>query len=242
MEYYDKNEEKTKIGRERGKKLDMMYGKKPAFSYKCNITKKSIKLENGFILKRGLCEPGSEKFLLEKGPKTFDLEGIDSFKEGMRVKVPGVVNNRAYIKSKGYIDNKNLGAIYQKNIDAFKYGKKENGEAKNLVDLYWDKVNKGELTIKNKKGWQLTNIQKNVIEDYSSNEIQEGTYKVDDYESKIHVYVDNLNNTFIYKWDEDMDDYLLDFEENNGIGEGNIDAFLSKRGLTRKNIKQDDLF
>lgn len=242
VEYYDNNRNK-KNGKERGKKLDMMYKKKPAFSYKCNITKKNIKLENGFILKPGLCEPGSEKFLLEKGPKTFDLEGIDSFEKGVRVKVPGVVSNNPFIISKGYPNNKNIGKKYKQNIDAVKYGKKKDGTIKHLVDLSWEKQKKGELKIKNKKGWQLTNIQKNVIEDYSSNEIQEGIYVItEDYEPTKRIYVDNLNNTFIYEWDEDMDDYLLDFEENNGIGKGNIDAFLSKRGLTRKNIKQDDLF
>ena len=83
IEYYDKNP--TEEGQLRGKMFDMMYQKKPKYSFKCNNSDEpvQVKSQKGEIitLEPGWCEPGSAKYLLESGPKTFDIEGIDSFEE-----------------------------------------------------------------------------------------------------------------------------------------------------------------
>ena len=60
-EYYNKRS-KSPIARLRAKMFDMMYQKKPKF-----------------VLRPG--EPGSEKYLLEEGPRTFDMVGVDYFDE-----------------------------------------------------------------------------------------------------------------------------------------------------------------
>ena len=66
-EYYNKRSQ-SPIARLRAKMFDMMYQKKPKFTIKCDP-------------ETGQCEKGSEKYLLEEGPRTFDIEGIDSFPE-----------------------------------------------------------------------------------------------------------------------------------------------------------------
>lgn len=66
-DYYN-SRTSSKIGRIRAKIFDMMYQKKPRF-----------------LLKPG--EPGSARYLLEEGPRTFDMEGVDFFPEGTTVTV-----------------------------------------------------------------------------------------------------------------------------------------------------------
>ena len=66
-DYYDKRN-KTNAGKIRGKLFDAMYQKKPSKTLKPNT-------------------PGSEKYLLEEGPRTFDMEGVDSFPEGEKFNV-----------------------------------------------------------------------------------------------------------------------------------------------------------
>ena len=278
-EYYD-NSDKSDIGRQRGKMLDMIYKKKPAFSYKCNITEENIHLKNGDILEPGLCEPGSEKYLLEEGPKTYDLEGIDSFDEGERVKVP---NTHKHIISKGSVNyrpasdtqdkiidslenledgrqtsrhiygprlqniegqnnklyNVYFGEKYQENIDRKHYGDKEDGTARHIIDLYWDK--EGEIKRKNKKGWQLHNKQKNIENNDILGKLAEGVFVIRSIYEDILIYLDHINNTFVYEWNEVNEDYDIDLYKNNGEGEGNIDDFLEERGLTRLNIEEAEL-
>ena len=76
-EYYAEKS-KTPIGLFRAKLFDMMYQKKPSNLIKCNQT-------------TGICEKGSIKYMLEEGPKTFDVEGVDAFPEGeeFELKLPG---------------------------------------------------------------------------------------------------------------------------------------------------------
>ena len=63
-EYYNERHKNSKpIVRLRAKMFDMMYQKKPKF-----------------VLTPG--EPGSERYMLEEGPRTFDMEGVDYFPEG----------------------------------------------------------------------------------------------------------------------------------------------------------------
>ena len=82
-EYYD-NRNKTIAGRRRGKLMDMMYQKKPAK-----------------VLTPG--EPGSEKYMLEEGPRTFDMVGVDYFPEGEEFKLE---------TAQGEIKGKSKGALW----------------------------------------------------------------------------------------------------------------------------------
>ncbi len=85
-EYYDKNTN-SKASNFRAKLFDKRYQKKPKFVLKPNT-------------------PGSEKYLLPKGPKTFDMVGVDSFDEGEEFTLNDVDG-----VSKTY---KSLGATYKK--------------------------------------------------------------------------------------------------------------------------------
>ena len=67
INYYNKRN-KTKSGRVRGKLFDAMYQKKPKFTLEPD-------------------QPGSEKYLLEEGPRTFDMIGVDSFPEGEKFSI-----------------------------------------------------------------------------------------------------------------------------------------------------------
>ena len=138
-EYYEKKS-KTPIGLFRAKLFDMMYQKKPANLIKCNqIT--------------GICEKGSIKYMLEEGPKTFDVEGVDAFPEGdeFEVELPGG-EIRKYT-SKGYEKTLStddaLKPVYGPRLNAGKelYSKHFRDKykvrtGKNLVDIYWDNYNR----------------------------------------------------------------------------------------------------
>jgi len=97
--YYKENT-KSLIGEFRGKIFDMLYQKKSKFTIKCNNTKNNKPIKNSRgekeTLKPGNCEKGSVKYLEPKGPKTFDIVGIDSFPEGTKFKVPGDSKNKTY--------------------------------------------------------------------------------------------------------------------------------------------------
>ena len=92
-EYYD-SRNKTPAGRLRGKLFDAMYQKK----------RKNV-LTPG--------EPGSEKYLLEEGVRTFDMKGVDYFPEGESIeidsdgdKIKGTSKGATYYKSSdGNINN-----------------------------------------------------------------------------------------------------------------------------------------
>ena len=92
-EYYNKRNP-TSVGILRGKLFDATYQKKPKF-----------------VLKPGT--PGSEKYMLEEGPRTFDMEGVDYFPEGETFyiegdgkRVRGVSKGATYYKaSDGEIDD-----------------------------------------------------------------------------------------------------------------------------------------
>ena len=77
-EYYNLRWEDP-IGQKRGKLFDMMYQKKPKYT-----------LTPG--------EPGSERYLLEEGPRTFDMIGVDHFPEN---EVHNVPESNFKVKSKG---------------------------------------------------------------------------------------------------------------------------------------------
>ena len=122
-EYYDRKN-KTAAGRRRGKLMDMMYQKK--------LSK---------VLIPG--EPGSEKYMLEAGPKTFDMEGVDYFPEGTDFELQ---TNQGLIKgrSKGSLwhqgDDPDLG-LSELNAEGKRKCKK--GEPK--CKIYGPRTKKGEL-------------------------------------------------------------------------------------------------
>ena len=85
-EYYDKRN-KTVTGRRRAKLMDMMYQKKDS----------KVLVPN---------EPGSEKYMLDEGPRTFDMVGVDYFPEGETFEmettqgvISGVSRGASYHKS-----------------------------------------------------------------------------------------------------------------------------------------------
>ena len=86
--YNDPSRNKTDIGRLRAKMFDAMYQKKEKTkagnkrSFKCNTGEN---YNEELDLEPGQCEKGSAKYNLEMGPKTFDIEGIDSFPEGTSI-------------------------------------------------------------------------------------------------------------------------------------------------------------
>lgn len=105
---FDMLYQKSSLPRKKGKRrrkdgIDVEYTFNPTI--KCNNTKKNKNIKNSSgekeTLRPGHCEKGSIKYLLPKGPKTFDIVGIDSFPEGTKFKVPGDSKNKLYT-SKGH--------------------------------------------------------------------------------------------------------------------------------------------
>ena len=125
IEFYEKSEgnnRTTDIGKMRAKIFDMMYQKKPKYTIRCNTTEdpKTITInkkdkntneikEESIILEPGMCEPGSARYLLEAGPRTFDVEGLDWFVEDEDTLVWGKNKNNVKVRSRG--------ATYKKSED-----------------------------------------------------------------------------------------------------------------------------
>jgi len=72
-QYYEENT-KSNIGKFRAKLNDMMFQKKDKKTIRCDAD-------------TGLCEEGSVKYCHSKGPKTFDVEGVDYFEEGTKFRL-----------------------------------------------------------------------------------------------------------------------------------------------------------
>lgn len=160
-DYYN-NRWENPIGQKRAKLFDMMYQKKPKFT-----------------LKPG--EPGSERYLLEEGPRTFDMVGVDSFPEGEKHIIPDtniLVQSRGSTFTKkvdnkdnsGEIDSKIYGprlknkTLFSKHFrEIYEDNKKsnlfknqlnitdENDNRNDLVEIYWEKYRNNEYKRKNKK-------------------------------------------------------------------------------------------
>ena len=152
--YYEKRA-KSKIGMFRAKLFDMMYQKKDRFT-----------------LKPG--EPGSERYLLEEGPRTFDMEGVDWFPEGDTFSVDdnpniytskgsthkkdGDTTNKIYgprIKEDGKLYSEHFKETYNKRTEL---AAEESGSLKDksLVEIYWEKYreNPEKYSRKNKSNRQ----------------------------------------------------------------------------------------
>ena len=134
INYYNKRN-KTKSGRVRGKLFDAMYQKKPKFTLEPN-------------------QPGSEKYLLEEGPRTFDMVGVDSFPEGQEFSID---NGDSVIRgtSKG-------ATRYNSNLDKDEnkvYGprlRRKTGEHRDKLysDYFKDKLKEREDPIIVKEYWR----------------------------------------------------------------------------------------
>ena len=191
--YYN-NRNSTPIGKLRGKMFDMMYQKK-----------------NKYTLEEG--QPGSARYLLEEGPRTFDFKGVDYFDEGSIVKLSDsnqTIKSKGSTYHKGKIDlddkiqidehnkiygprlnnNKQLYSQYFKN----KYNQQFNLK-NNLVDEYWRKYHSGEINPKTKKKYSRKNrkTKKNHLRKYDADNIIDEQYQ-NIYEIIEVFIIDNINN------------------------------------------------
>ena len=151
-EYYE-GRAKSAIGRFRAKLFDMMYQKKPEKT-----------LEPG--------TPGSIKYMLEEGPRTFDMEGVDSFPEGDEFVVHNEnITDKYTSKGSTYRkDGDSEESIYGPRLsgqddklysthfrEVYNERKRLDGDVKgslknnNLVEIYWNKYREGGIERKNKK-------------------------------------------------------------------------------------------
>ena len=152
-EYYE-TRANSSIGRFRAKLFDMMYQKKPS---------KTLTPD----------QPGSERYLLEEGPRTFDMKGVDWFQENEEFAIHGEPNTNKY-KSKGSTYKKNKDEdntdIYGPRLDnnsktlysshfksvyddraLLEKDTKGSLRGKNLIDIYWNKYRNGDIKRKNLK-------------------------------------------------------------------------------------------
>lgn len=118
-EYYN-NRSKSPIARLRAKMFDMMYQKKPKYT-----------------LRPG--EPGSEKYLLEEGPRTFDMIGVDSFKEGQQI----IVENEGTYSGHTAVSK---GATFKKKDDRVQNIIRDEDGNERSPEIYGPRINdSGEL-------------------------------------------------------------------------------------------------
>ena len=190
--YDDPQRNKTSIGRLRAKMFDAMYQKKQKTksgnkrTFKCNT---SETYNEELDLEPGQCEKGSAKYNLEMGPKTFDIEGVDSFPEGTPIDVnqngkevtviskgssnykrqtdshidpDDLVENpdgtftsdKIYgprVKQSGKLYNEHFKNKYEELVDEERFGTGEEDNAKNIVEIYWDRYNSGWTNNEGKK-------------------------------------------------------------------------------------------
>ncbi len=167
--YYDKRGN-SNIGRLRAKLNDMKYQKKSKFT-----------------LKPG--QKGSVKYMLEEGPRTFDMEGVDWFPEGTEFEFNTIGYDKPVkgislgaTKEKGDKENEEAYGPKVKRKDGKevlykKYFKKQykewkdesekkSGDKKNIVDIYWEKYKKNpnQLKRKNKKKLTASELKKKINE------------------------------------------------------------------------------
>jgi hypothetical protein len=114
--YNDLHSNKKKHIRQRAKKSDMQW-----------VKKKKLLYPN---------KKGSVKYLSEKGPKTFDLWGVDAFSKDTVMPVIGEDN--LSVQSKGVGPKTKSGKSYSE-MSKYNYNKRYKNREKGLVDFYWDK-------------------------------------------------------------------------------------------------------
>jgi len=106
-EYYDqkaaRGEYETPLGAFKAKLFDMMYTKKKKFLIKCNNTD-TYDAKND--IKPHECEKGSVKYLLEAGPKTFDVQHVDAFKDDELFDLVDHTGKMRKFKAKGHTKRK----------------------------------------------------------------------------------------------------------------------------------------
>ncbi len=164
--YYDKRGN-SNIGRLRAKLNDMKYQKKSKFTLKPGAK-------------------GSIKYMLEEGPRTFDMEGVDWFPEGTEFEfntigydkpVKGIslgatkdkTDDEAYGPKVKRKDGKEVlyKKYFKKQYKEWKEkSEKKSGDKKNIVDIYWEKYKKNpnQLKRKNKKKLTASELKKKISE------------------------------------------------------------------------------
>ena len=164
IDYY-KNDPETNKPTEEGKlramRFDMMYQKKPKYTWKCNTTDVYDHINN---IEPNMCEEGSAIYLKKHGPKTFDLEGIDSFNEDEIHNVHSYPNE--IFRSRG--------STYRKDIDTNdqiygprlkKKSKKSQKKSEEDIEKYDLEGNINTLFTKHSKNWYDYHYDKNLYTD-----------------------------------------------------------------------------
>jgi len=180
--YYD-NRASSPIGRLRAKLFDKMYQKKPRF-----------------LLKPGT--PGSAKYALEEGPRTFDMEGVDYFPEGEDFMVENGSKPSVKAKSKGatfykrgvdsdvgledigngkFKSDKIYGPriidsdeLYNKHFKS-KYTSRKSRDLsnQNIIDIYWEKYREDPAKYKRKNSKSSKNRSRKEEEEVEEEEVVE---------------------------------------------------------------------
>ena len=207
-EYYN-NRSETPIARLRAKMFDMMYQKKPKF-----------------ILTPG--QPGSEKYMLEEGPRTFDMEGIDYFDEGEKFIVENKGQYEGHIAvSKGATYKKATDNVTKINIDSAGketspeiYGPRIRG-TQNLYNTYFKKTyeDRRNLPLNNPSTLKDTNLVNKYWALYKKDSKKHGrknksrylaksyTFMSYDAENICTIHADDLNNVIVNDFKEPLDDF-----------------------------------
>ena len=198
---------KTIQGIQRGKKFDKMYQKKPKYQIKCNTTKE-YDAEND--LEAGKCEKGSVKYLLKHGPKTFDISGLDSFKEDELI-----TNDDGSI-------TKSRGSTFKKKNDT------------NNQDIYGPRTNEGELyssyfkkeydqdvnkkVARNNKSNLDSNLVNHYWNEYDKDPNKYNRKQIDDITKKNEKKLIEKNEyKFIYRYPEEVENYLFRIKYNEDL-------------------------
>jgi len=224
-EYYDKRG-KTENARFKAKLMDMMYQKK-----------------SKFLLKPG--EPGSIKYMLEEGPRTFDMEGVDYFPEGELFvlerpgKEPYIGVSRGATSGKSTTDDDEaygprINRLKQENPELYKkyFSKKykewqSSKKGVNLVDIYWKKFKENKDESVKEDSYvrkNLKNNNKTKTKTFSSKESISVTYDNKKYfiSKDLNIYeLKNNNHVFISSIkdvDNDFKKYLIQNEFIVSIG------------------------
>jgi len=191
-DYYNKRNP-SNIGILRGKLFDATYQKKPKY-----------------VLKPG--EPGSEKYMLEEGPRTFDMVGVDYFPEGESFEV-SVGNKKIRGVSKGatyYKDNDGTPSrLRSPDEQGRRKGRFIYGPRTKKDELY-SKYFKKQMNERLKEFGDLGAAEKNLVDIYWEN------FKKKKYERKnkkdVNQYASDSDDLFKFDTSEDEE---LDIKYRN---------------------------
>ena len=189
-EYYNKRNS-TSIGVLRGKLFDSTYQKKPKY-----------------LLKPGT--PGSERYMLDEGPRTFDMEGVDYFPEGQAFyidadgkRVRGISKGATYHKD----TDGDVGTLSSPDHTGKRKGKKIYGPRTRKNKLY-NQLFKSEMTARLGEFGDLGAAEKNLVDIYWE-QFNKGQHKRKNKKNQ-HEYSSGSNNDELYEFDTSGDERLED--------------------------------